>query len=95
MFKTNVKSFVSLRTVQPPIATAELRRIAELFPDAGFEFKLDPSFEPESGSPDLHHTATFAILQRFKSREFGRSRRGCAHVQRSDGKQILQADGIG
>ena len=65
VFKTNVKSFVSLRTVQPSVPTAELRRIAEFFPAAGHEFPLDPTYEPEGGNPDPNNVVTFAILQRF------------------------------
>ena len=51
VFKTNVKSFVSLRQVQPPLDMTELRRISEFFPEAGFEFQLDPAYEPERSSP--------------------------------------------
>jgi hypothetical protein len=73
LFKTNVKSFVSLRKVQPPISLADLRRITEFFPNPGAEFKLDPSFEPERSPgtagalppPDPVKTAKFAILQRY------------------------------
>jgi hypothetical protein len=65
VFKTNVKRFVSLRRVQPPIALADLRRIVEFFPTPGFEFPLDPSYEPESPAPDPKHTAIFAILQKY------------------------------
>ncbi len=65
VFKTNVKSFVSLRTVQPPIPTVDLRKIAVLFPSAGYEFQLDPSFETESSAPNPNNTATLAILQRL------------------------------
>src|SRR6266567_361417 len=73
VFKTNVKSFVSLRKVQPPIELADLQRIAEFFPTPGFEFQLDPTFEPERGSssdssippPDPEHTAKFATLQKY------------------------------
>lgn len=73
VFKTNVKSFVSLRKVQPPIPLSELRRITEFFPSAGFEFRLDPSFEPERGDAPVKHipppnpenTQKFAILQRY------------------------------
>jgi hypothetical protein len=72
VFKTNVKRFISLRKVQPPIGLAELQRIAELFPVPGFEFWLDPSFEPERSAsdirivaPDPMNTATFAILQKY------------------------------
>jgi len=72
VFKTNVKSFVSLRNVQPAVSLAELQRIVEFFPTRGFEFQLDPTFEPEmkgrdTGMPNpiLENTQKFAILQRF------------------------------
>lgn len=72
VFKTNVKSFVSLRRVQPPIALAELQRITEFFPTPGYEFPLDPSYEPErQGSdsttppPNPINTPKFAVLQKY------------------------------
>ena len=72
VFKTNVQKFVSLRKVQPPIALQDLQRIIEFFPEAGFEYKLDPSFEPELTGrlegmplPDPHNTAKFSILQKY------------------------------
>lgn len=72
VFKTNVRQFVSLRKVQPPIALADLRRITEFFPTAGFEFPLDPSFEPEMKgrdpgmvAPDPENTRKFAVLQKY------------------------------
>ncbi|HWY70334.1 MAG TPA: caspase family protein [Terriglobales bacterium] len=65
VFKTNVKSFVSLRKVQPPIDLSDLQRITEFFPSPGFEFQLNPSFEPESTNPNLENTLVFAILQKY------------------------------
>ena len=72
VFKTNVMSFVSLRKVAPPIELAELRRLTEFFPEPGFEFPLDPSYEPEvtgrpagAAAPDMENTAKFAILQKY------------------------------
>ena len=65
VFKTNVKSFVSLREVQPPIDLADLQRITEFFPTAGYEFPLDTSYEPEGPNPDDDNTAVFRILQQF------------------------------
>lgn len=72
VFKTNVKSFVSLRRVQPPVSLAELQRITEFFPSPGFQFKLDPTFEPELKGrdqgmppPNPKNTAVFAILQKY------------------------------
>ena len=72
VFKTNVKSFVSLRRVQPPIALSDLQRLSALFPSPGFEFPLDPTFEPELKGrdlgmppPDPENTRTFAVLQKY------------------------------
>ena len=75
VFKTNVKTFVSLRKVQPPLDLADLQRIAELFPWAGYEVKLDPSFEPERTKeeasdpnippPNPKNTVIFAVLQKY------------------------------
>jgi len=72
VFKTNVKSFVSLRKVQPAIQLDELQRIIEFFPEPGYEFLLDPTFEPEMKgrstgmpNPDPENTRKFAILQKF------------------------------
>lgn len=72
IFKTNVRQFVSLRKVNPPISLDELRRITEFFPQRGFEFELDPTFEPEIKGrdpdmppPDPENTRKFALLQRY------------------------------
>jgi len=72
VFKTNVKKFVSLRKVTPPISTNDLRKIVEFFPNAGYEFSLDPTYEPESKGRDRgmpapieEHTEIFSILQQY------------------------------
>ncbi|ASA54340.1 MULTISPECIES: caspase family protein [Vibrio] len=65
IFKTNVKSFTSLRKVQPPIALSDLKKITELFNEPSVEFQLDPSFEPDSESPVEDNTEKFAILQKY------------------------------
>jgi len=72
VFKTNVRQFVSLRKVPPPIALDDLRRITEFFPTPGSEFQLDPTFEPESKGRDTgmpapipENTRKFAVLQRY------------------------------
>lgn len=65
VFKTNVKTFVSLRQVQPPLALMDLRRISEFFPAAGFEFHLDPAYEPTHDTADPDKNAVFAILQKY------------------------------
>lgn len=72
VFKTNVKNFISLRKVDPRIPLAELQRIVEFFPSPGFEFPLDPSFEPrlegktsDMPMPNPANTEKFAILQKY------------------------------
>lgn len=72
IFKTNVRQFVSLRKVNPPISLDDLRRITEFFPRRGYEYKLDPTFEPELKGrdpgmppPDPESTRKFALLQRY------------------------------
>ena len=42
-----VRLIVSLRKVRPPLELADLQRISEFFPSAGFQYQLDPSYEPE------------------------------------------------
>ncbi len=72
VFKTNVKNFVSLRKVQPPISLGHLQQLTEFFPQSGFEFQLDPTFEPEmkgrsedAPPPNPVNTAKFAVLQKY------------------------------
>lgn len=72
VFKTNVKQFVSLRRVSPPIPISDLRRISEFFPSRSYEFPLDPTYEPEMKGrdaemppPNPENTRTFAILQKY------------------------------
>lgn len=75
VFKTNVKSFVSLRKAKPPIALEELLQLATHFPRPGYSFQLDPSFEPERSQeqredssiplPDPAKNAIFKVLQNY------------------------------
>ncbi len=76
VFKTNVKNFVSLRKVHPPLELADLRRLSEFFPFPGYEYQLDPTYEPERSeswasnpqgipAPDPEHNLVFKILQTY------------------------------
>jgi hypothetical protein len=75
VFKTNIKRFVSLRTVAPPLDTAELRQLALFFPTPDHRFALDPTYEPERskeqrddpsfGDPIPEHVRIFRILQNY------------------------------
>ncbi|MEO7351954.1 MAG: caspase family protein [Marmoricola sp.] len=73
VFKTNVKTFISLREAEAPIGLADLQRLTSLFPNPTVPFSLDPTYEPHrSGAeeasvppPDPLHTADFAVLQNY------------------------------
>lgn len=75
VFKTNVKTFVSLRRAAPPIPLGDLQALARHFPRADYDFQLDPSYEPERSAeqrldanipaPDPQKTAVFAVLQKY------------------------------
>ncbi len=47
IYKANVQTFVTLRTVTPKIPLEVLRRLPEYFPDPAYVFPLDPSYEPD------------------------------------------------
>ena len=64
VFKTNVKSFVSLRKVPPSISMEDLKKITELF-DESFEHNLNPSYEPDSEEHDQKNMDKFKILQKY------------------------------
>ena len=61
IFKTNIKTFISLKKSQPPISLDKLKRIPELFKNSLSEFMLDPSFEPTSDSPVKANTEVFPV----------------------------------
>jgi hypothetical protein len=75
VFKTNVKTFVSLRKATPPIPLVDLQALATHFPHAGYKFQLDPAYEPERSveqrgdpkipPPDPKKNAIFAVLQKY------------------------------
>lgn len=75
VFKTNVKTFVSLRKAAAPIPLADLQALATHFPTADYQFPLDPAYEPERSPeqlvdatlphPDPQKNAVFAVLQKY------------------------------
>ena len=63
---------MSLRKAKPPIELADLQKMTTHFPQPGFDFRLDPSFEPEMKGrdpgmplPDPLKTPIFALLQKY------------------------------
>lgn len=72
VFRTNVRKFISVRRVQPPIDRSDLSRICEFFPERGSRYRLDPTYEPELAGrppeappPNEEHVRIFAILQKY------------------------------
>lgn len=75
MFKTCVRSFISLRKAEPQIPIQDLRALSHHFPDPDHSFPLDPGHEPERSAeqladpefpkPDPDKTTIFAVLQRY------------------------------
>ncbi|MBF7684116.1 caspase family protein [Acinetobacter sp. B5B] len=75
VFKTNVKTFVSLRKASEVISHSDLCALKDHFPSADYKLPLDPSFEPERSAeqeqnsdipkPDKVNTTTFSLLQRY------------------------------
>ncbi len=72
VFKTNVRNFISLRKTTPSIPLDDLRRIKDFFPSAGFEYQLNPTYEPELKGRDEgmpfpieNNTRIFSILQKY------------------------------
>jgi hypothetical protein len=75
VFRTNVKSFISLRKALPPIALSDLQALSKHFPSPGYVFPLDPAYEPERSAedkanpnipqPDPAKNAVFKLLQKY------------------------------
>ena len=49
IYKANVQSFITLRTVSPKVPLEVLYRLPKYFPNPSDIFRLDPSFEPDRG----------------------------------------------
>ncbi len=73
IFKTNVKSFTSLRKVQAPISLDDLKMITILFEEINSIIELNPTFEPKRDNVDLkdlpepieENVEKFKILQKY------------------------------
>ncbi|MDE6612930.1 MAG: caspase family protein [Clostridia bacterium] len=76
VFKTNVKSFVSLRKSAAPIDISVVRKITEYFSAPNIKLPLNPSFEPTNNKSTPHkvvkpysdedNVAVFADLQKLE-----------------------------
>jgi Caspase domain len=66
-FKANVDRLHEIRLCKPAVPLQELRQISDLFPEADYEFPLDPSYEPEAEPRDTDHERAFATLQKYRA----------------------------
>ena len=77
VFKTNVKRFISLRTVMTPIDINIVRRITDYFDEPTTKLPLNPSYEPTNNTKTEHkviepysiekNVAIFSDLQKLES----------------------------
>lgn len=54
VFKTNISKFLPIRTINPKVPKAILRKISQYFDNPSDEYKLDPSFE-FTNDPKVEH----------------------------------------
>jgi len=65
MFKTNVREFVTLKEVIPPIWLEDLKMIAIYFEELWKDYQLDPTYEPDSWKQIESNVLIFRILQKY------------------------------
>ncbi|MBC1773731.1 caspase family protein [Listeria seeligeri] len=54
IFKTNISRFLPIRTIEPQVSKATLRKLSKYFPNKSDELVLDPSFE-FTNDPTIDH----------------------------------------
>ena len=67
IFKTNVSSFTSLRTVSPKIPLETIRKITKYFLTPASEHPLNPTYEDTELSAKEDNVKIFKDLQKFQS----------------------------
>ena len=67
LLKAHVARLIPLRRAQPAVPLDVLRRLREWFPDAQYEFPLDPSFEPDAEPHDAEREQIFGQLQQCRA----------------------------
>lgn len=77
VFKTNISKFLPIRSINPKVPDATLRKISQYFSNPSDEYKLDPSYEFTNDPSEEHdiiepyadanHVAILKDLQLFES----------------------------
>ena len=66
-FKANIDRLHDIRTCEPLVPLETLRRLTEWFPTPGYDYPLDPTYEPTANKERHPHEAIFSGLQRFRA----------------------------
>lgn len=67
LFKSHVSKLIPLRRCKPAVELPILRLITKYFPTPDYEFKLDPSYEPDAEPEDKDHETIFSHLQKYRA----------------------------
>jgi hypothetical protein len=66
-FKANIDRLHDIRTCKPLVPLEILRKLTEWFPTSGFDYPLDPSYEPTNNKERNPNEKIFAGLQKFRA----------------------------
>ncbi|MCW0413887.1 hypothetical protein NB709_003763 [Xanthomonas sacchari] len=66
-FKSNLERLNAIRKCNPAVPLPMLRRLSSIFPEEGYMFPLDPSYEPDAEPDHKEHEEVFSVLQRFRA----------------------------
>jgi uncharacterized caspase-like protein len=66
LFKSHVSKLIPLRKCKPQIELSVLRQLPKYFAHPGYDFKLDPSYEPTAEPRDEEHEKIFSYLQKYR-----------------------------
>ena len=67
LFKSHVSKLIPLRKCKPAVELPILRMITKYFPTPEFDFKLDPSYEPDAEPKNEEHETIFSHLQKYRA----------------------------
>jgi caspase domain-containing protein len=66
-FKANIDRLHDIRTCKPLVPLETLRRLTEWFPAPGYDYPLDPTYEPTANKERHPNETIFAGLQKFRA----------------------------
>jgi len=66
-FKANIDQLHDIRTCKPLVPLEILRKLTEWFPTPGFDYPLDPSYEPTANKERKANEKIFSGLQKYRA----------------------------